>query len=75
MKELTENDGSYVYMLHLVRDFLKTSSKAVVDRVIGKILEQPLTDFKIEVITNNADRVANKLYSLYKVPATNILLE
>lgn len=75
MKNLTELDDSYMYALHLIRDFLKTSVKSVVDRLIGKIVEQPLTDFKIEVITNNADRVANKLYSLYKVPATNILLE
>ena len=74
MRGLSEDDSSYIYNLHLTRDFLSTSTK-VVDRVINKIMEQPLFDFKIEVITNNASRIANKLYSLFRVPATNVLLE
>lgn len=62
-------------MLHLLRDLLKTSSGRVVDRLISKITEAPLSEFKIEVITNNADKIANNLYTLFKIPATQTMLE
>ena len=42
----------------------------MIDRLINKIMETPLSEFKIEVITNNADRLANQLYTLFKQPAT-----
>jgi len=56
--------------LHLLKYLLQTTSTKIVDRVINKIIKTPLSEFKIEVITNNADRLANHLYSLFKVPAT-----
>jgi hypothetical protein len=34
----------------------------------------PLSEFKIEVITNNADRLANQLYTQFKQPATEIFV-
>ena len=58
-------------MLHLMRDLLHTSSNRVANRLINKIMEPPLSEFKIEVITNNADKVANNLYTLFgHKPAT-----
>lgn len=64
-----------MHNLHLIRDFLHTNSKIIVDRLIKKILELPLYDFKIEVITNNSDRIANYLYTLFSTPATKVILE
>ena len=38
-------------------------------------MQPPLSEFKIEVITNNADKVANNLYTLFKnKPATELML-
>jgi len=34
-----------------------------------------MSEFKIEVITNNADRLANYLYTHFKRPATEVLVE
>ena len=62
-------------MLHLLRDLLhNTASTKVIERLITKITEVPLSEFKIEVITNNADKIANNLYSSFKVPATQLML-
>lgn len=47
----------------------------MVDRVINKVMETPMSEFKIEVITNNAERLANYLYSHFKRPATELLVE
>jgi hypothetical protein len=38
-------------------------------------MEAPMSEFKIEVITNNAERLANYLYSHFKVPATELFIE
>jgi len=54
---------------------LRTNSNKVVDRVINKVMEAPMSEFKIEVITNNADRLANYLYTHFKRPATEVLVE
>lgn len=43
--------------------------------MIAKVTENPLSEFKIEVITNNTDKIANNLYSGFKVPATEGMLE
>lgn len=75
MAEESEENAKYTEMLHLIRDLLKTSSARVVDRLISKVTEAPLSEFKIEVITNNADKIANNLYTLFKVPATQSMLE
>ena len=58
-----------------MRDLLHTSSQKVVDRLINKVMETPLSEFKIEVITNNADRLANHLYLLFDVPATEVFMQ
>lgn len=34
-----------------------------------------MSEFKIEVITNNAEKLANYLYSHFKVPATKIFID
>lgn len=63
-------------MLHLLRDLLhNTASTKVIERLITKVTEAPLSEFKIEVITNNTDKIANNLYSSFKVPATQAMLE
>ena len=62
-------------MLHLLRDLLhNTASTKVIERLITKITEVPLSEFKIEVITHNTDKIANNLYSSFKVPATQLML-
>lgn len=74
--DLTEElSGQYTKNLHLVKDLLRTNSNKVVDRVINKVMEAPMSEFKIEVITNNADRLANYLYTHFKRPATEVLVE
>jgi hypothetical protein len=54
MDETEESSADYTYNLHLLKDLLNTNSHKVVDRVINKIMEAPMSEFKIEVITNNA---------------------
>lgn len=34
-----------------------------------------MSEFKIEVITNNADKLANQLYTQFKRPATEIFVD
>jgi len=74
MAELNEENPEYTEILHLVRDLLHTTSVKVVDRLIRKVTENPLSEFKIEVITNNTDKIANNLYTAFKVPATEGML-
>lgn len=75
MDTMSEDNIAYTQCLHLIRDLLHTSSVKIVDRVITKIMDTPLSEFKIEVITNNADRLANQLYTQFKQPATEIFIE
>jgi len=75
MDHTDESNSEYTYNLHLLKDLLNTNSNSVVDRVINKIMESPMSEFKIEVITNNSERLANYLYSHFKKPATELLVE
>lgn len=75
MDNMSDLDQEYTQCLHLLRDLLHTSSQKVVDRLINQIMAAPLSEFKIEVITNNADRLANQLYTQFKQPATEIFVE
>jgi hypothetical protein len=59
MDHTDESNADYTYNLHLLKDLLNTNSNAVVDRVINKVMESPMSEFKIEVITNNSERLAN----------------
>ena len=61
--------------MHLLKDLLNTNSHKVVDRVTSKVMSPPMSEFKIEVITNNAEKLANHLYSHFQRPATELLLE
>ena len=47
MDETDEANEDYTYNLHLLKDFLNTNSHKVVDRVISKIMEAPMSEFKI----------------------------
>jgi hypothetical protein len=75
MDATDEGSPEYTRNLHLLKDLLRTSSAKVVDRVISKVMEPPMSEFKIEVITNNADRLANYLYTHFARPATEVLVE
>ena len=75
MGHLNEEDPLYTETLHLIRDLLNTSSVRIVDRLIKKITTPPLSEFTIEVITNNSDKIANNLYTLFKTPAPESMLE
>jgi hypothetical protein len=75
MGELGEDDPSYTSTLHLLKDLLNTSSARVLEHLIKKVTETPLSEFKIEVITNNAEKIANNLYASFKVPATEGMLD
>lgn len=75
MDNTDETNEQYTKNLHLLKDLLHTNSNKVVDRVINKIMEAPMSEFKIEVITNNAERLANYLYSHFKVPATEVFID
>jgi hypothetical protein len=75
MDRTDETNPEYTYNLHLVKDLLNTNSHKVVERVINKVMEVPMSEFKIEVITNNAERLANYLYTHFKRPATELLVE
>ena len=54
MDQTDEANSEYTYNLHLLKDLLNTNSNKVVDRVINKVMEPPMSEFKIEVITNNS---------------------
>lgn len=43
MEQETEENPKYIEMLHLLRDLLKTSSVRVVDGLISKVTEAPLS--------------------------------
>lgn len=75
MDNTDESNAEYTKNLHLLKDLLQTNSNKVVDRVINKVMEAPMSEFKIEVITNNAERLANYLYTYFKVPATEMFIE
>lgn len=75
MDHTDESSSDYTYNLHLLKDLLNTNSHKVVDRVINKIMEAPMSEFKIEAITNNTERLANYLYSHFKRPATEVLVD
>ncbi len=75
MDHTDESNEEYTKNLHLLKDLLQTNSNKVVDRVINKVMEAPMSEFKIEVITNNAERLANYLYTHFKVPATELFIE
>ena len=75
MDQTDEANADYTYNLHLLKDLLNTNSHKVVDRVISKVMEPPMSEFKIEVITNNSEKLANYLYSHFKRPATELLVE
>lgn len=75
MDHTDESNDEYTKNLHLLKDLLQTNSNKVVDRVINKVMEAPMSEFKIEVITNNAERLANYLYTHFKVPATELFIE
>ena len=74
MDNMSDTNPEYTQCLHLLRDLLHTSSTKVVDRLTNQIMGVPLSEFKIEVITNNADRLANQLYTQFKQPATEIFV-
>lgn len=47
MDKTDENNKEYTSNLHLLKDLLNTNSVKVVDRVINKIMEPPMSEFKI----------------------------
>ena len=47
MDHTDESNVEYTVNLHLIKNLLNTSSKTVVDRVINKIMESPMSEFKI----------------------------
>ena len=47
MDETDETNEEYTHNLHLLKDFLNTNSSKVVDRVINKVMEAPMSEFKI----------------------------
>ena len=70
MDQTEESSQEYTYNMHLLKDLLNTNSHKVVDRVTSKVMSPPMSEFKIEVITNNAEKLANHLYSSFHQPAT-----
>ena len=47
MDTTDETNADYTYNLHLLKDLLNTNSSKVVDRVINKVMEPPMSEFKI----------------------------
>jgi len=47
MDHTDESNPEYTYNLHLLKDLLNTNSNSVVDRVINKVMETPMSEFKI----------------------------
>jgi hypothetical protein len=47
MDHTDETNEEYTKNLHLLKDLLQTNSNKVVDRVINKIMEAPMSEFKI----------------------------
>lgn len=74
LESAEESSPEYSMGLHLLRDLLKNNSGKVVEKVISRVTAPPMSEFKIEVITNNAARLANHLYSHFKVPPTETFL-
>ena len=42
-----ESSPAYTYGLHLIKDLLRTHSSKVVDRVVSRVMEPPMSEFKI----------------------------
>ena len=60
---LGEEDPAFSSNLHLFASLCSTSSKAVTELVARKILQPPLSDFKIEILLNNSHKLADYAYS------------
>ena len=43
MDHTEESNPEYTYNLHLLKDLLLTNSNSVVDRVINKVMEPPMS--------------------------------
>ena len=55
-------------------DLCNSSSRTIVESLLRKLVQKPLSEFKIEVLTNNAARLSNFLYSVFREkPATEML--
>lgn len=75
-EKLQEESAEFNSMLHLFGDLCNSSSKSIIESIIRKLVQKPLTELKIEILTNNAARIANFLYTLFKdKPATELLKE
>jgi hypothetical protein len=75
-EDLSEQSAEFSSMLHLFGDLCNSSSKTILETIIRRLVEPPLSELKIEVLTNNASRLANFLYIMFKDrPATEILKE
>jgi hypothetical protein len=58
----------------LFGDLCNSSSRTIVESLLRKLVQKPLSEFKIEVLTNNAARLSNFLYSVFREkPATEML--
>lgn len=74
VEELSEQSEEFSDLLHLFGDLCNSSSRTIVESLLQKLVQKPLSEFKIEVLTNNAARLSNYLYSLFRErPATELL--
>lgn len=60
---LNEESNEFSRYLHLFGALSSTTSKSITEMVAEKILENPLSEFKIEVLVNNSAKLANYAYS------------
>lgn len=74
VEEISEASEEFSDLLHLFGDLCNSSSRTIVESLLRKLVTKPLSEFKIEVLTNNAARLSNFLYSLFREkPATEML--
>ena len=60
---LSEESPEFSRYLHLLGALSSTSSKSITEMVAEKILQQPLSEFKIQVLENNSAKLANYAYN------------
>ncbi len=73
-EKMEEQSEQFTNMLHLLGDLCETSSKQILESIIKRLVVKPFTELRIEVLTNNAAKLSNYLFSMFKErPATELI--